>query len=180
VDASWTLHYCNKAGEALLGVTAADICGKNRWEEFAGVLPADFYTTYHNIPIQDIPIHFEGYLKKMGTWFEVLSYHAEGTLSISFRHRDHPTGSKRPVHDLKLLNEPYRFATELTNDCLWEWDLRTRQIFRIDGGHKRVYGYPIVNTLIPQSFWESHLHPEDKVRILKGLNKILAEKSNSI
>jgi PAS domain S-box-containing protein len=71
-------------------------------------------------------------------------------------------------------------VTEVTNDCLWEWDFQTREIFWIDGGHKRVFGYPIVNALIPQSFWENHLHPDDRVRILKRLHKILTEGSDSV
>jgi signal transduction histidine kinase len=36
-----------------------------------------------------------------------------------------------------------------------------------------------VNALIPQSFWENHLHPDDKVRILKKLNKTLSAGSDS-
>jgi signal transduction histidine kinase len=36
-----------------------------------------------------------------------------------------------------------------------------------------------MNALIPQSFWENHLHPDDKVRILNRLNTILAEGSDS-
>jgi PAS domain S-box-containing protein len=180
VDQCWTVKYWNKAAEKLLGVPAPDIVGKNLWEEFAGAIPPDFYDVYHNALIQDIPAHFEEYWGKMGTWFDVLTYHCDGNLSISFRSRDQPASSKRPEQELKTLNELYRFVTEVTNDCLWEWDLRTRQIFWIDGGHKRVYGYPIVNALIPQSFWENHLHPADKARILERLTTVLAEGADSI
>jgi PAS domain S-box-containing protein len=180
VDQCWTVKYWNKAAEKLLGVSAADIVGKNLWKEFAGAIPAEFYAAYHSALIQDIPTHFEEYWGKMGTWFDVLTYHCDGTLSISFRSRDQPAGSKHPEQELKTLNELYRFITEVTNDCLWEWDLRTRQIFWIDGGHKRVYGYPIVNALIPQAFWENHLHPADKARILERLTTVLAEGADSI
>jgi PAS domain S-box-containing protein len=180
VDQRWTVKYWNKAAEKLLGVAAADIIGKNLWEEFAGAIPLDFYTIYHNAFIEDIPVHFEEYWGKMGTWFDVITYHCDDTLSVSFRSRNHPAGSKHPEQQLKTLNELYRFVTEVTNDCLWEWDLQTREIFWIDGGHKRVFGYPIVNALIPQSFWENHLHPDDKVRILKRLHKILTEGSDSV
>jgi PAS domain S-box-containing protein len=79
-----------------------------------------------------------------------------------------------------MMNELYQFVTEVTNDCLWEWNLQTRELFWIDGGHKRVFGYQIVNALIPQSFWEMHLHPDDKMRILNRLTKILSEGADSI
>jgi signal transduction histidine kinase len=180
VDQRWTVKYWNKAAETLLGVAAADIIGKNLWEEFAGAVPLDFYTIYHNTFIQDIPAHFEEYWGKMGTWFDVITYHCDNTLSVSFRSRNPQAGSKHPAQQLKTLTNLYRFVTEVTNDCLWEWDLQTREIFWIDGGHKRVFGYPIVNAIIPQGFWENHLHPDDKVRIINRLNKILSDGFESV
>jgi PAS domain S-box-containing protein len=180
VDKQWTVKYWNKAAEKLLGVPAADIIGKNLWEEFAGAIPVDFYAVYHNAFIQDIPIHFEEYWGKMGAWFDVITYHCDDTLSVSFRSRNHPAHSGRLQQRLKMMNEMYQFVTEVTNDCLWEWDLQTKEMFWIDGGHKRVFGYQIVNALIPQSFWKNHLHPDDKIRVLDRLNKILTEGSDSI
>jgi PAS domain S-box-containing protein len=179
VDQYWTVNYWNKAAETLLGVRAADIIGKNLWEEFAGALPVDFYEVYHDAFIQDIPAHFEEYWGKMGAWFDVITYHCDDTLSVSFRSLNHPAHSGRLQQRLKILNELYKFVTEVTNDCLWEWDLHTRELFWIDGGHKRVFGYQIVNALISQSFWENHLHPDDKVRILKRLHKILSGGSDN-
>jgi PAS domain S-box-containing protein len=179
VDQHWTVKYWNKAAEKLLGVPAADIVGKNLWEEFAGAIPIDFYEVYHNAFIQDIPVHFEEYWGKMGAWFDVITYHCEDTLSVSFRSRTHRAHSGRLQQQLKMMNELYQFVTEVTNDCLWEWDLHTKELFWIDGGHKRVFGYQIENALIPQSFWELHLHPDDKVRILNRLHRILEEGSDS-
>src|SRR5579863_9013532 len=89
VDHHWTVKYWNEAAETLLGVPAADIIGKNLWEEFAGALPSDFYEIYHNAFIQDIPAHFEEYRGKMGAWFDVVTYHCDDTLFVSFRSRNH-------------------------------------------------------------------------------------------
>ena len=179
VDRHWTVKYWNKAAEKLLEVPAADIVGKNLWEEYAGVIPVDFYAVYHNAFIEDIPVHFEEYWGKMGAWFDVITYHCDDTLSVSFRSRNHPAHSGLLQQRLKVMNELYQFVTQVTNDCLWEWDLHTKELFWIDGGHKRVFGYQIENALIPQSFWENHLHPDDKVRILNRLHRILEEGSDS-
>lgn len=70
--------------------------------------------------------------------------------------------------------------TEITNDCLWEWDLNNKEIFWIDGGHKRVFGYPIENALIPQSFWESCIHPDDQIRVLSSLSKVVTLPAGSV
>src|SRR5580704_3483102 len=116
----------------------------------------------------------------MGAWFDVVTYHCDDTLSVSFRSRSHPANSGRLQQQLKMLNELYQFVMEVTHDCLWEWDLHTRELFWIDGGHKRTFGYQIENALIPQSFWENHLHPEDKQRLLSKLNKLMAGSQSSL
>ena len=183
VDKKWTVKYWNKAAERLLGVQSKDIVGKNLWQKFAGAIPLDFYAVYHKAFLLDIPVHFEEYWGEMGAWFDVITYYCDDTLSVSFKssnqlaHPDYLADPKHPAQQLKVLNELYKFVTEVTNDCLWEWDLQTKEIFWIDGGHKRVFGYQIENALIPQSFWESRLHPDDKVRLLTRLNKTITEGS---
>lgn len=77
--------------------------------------------------------------------------------------------------DPHSMNEVYRMVTEITNDCLWEWNIKTRMVFWIDGGHKRHFGYNIENAFIPQSFCQNRIHPQDKQRILAGLEDILLE-----
>lgn len=183
VDQKWTVKYWNKAAEKLLGVRAEDILGKNLWEKFAGVIPVNFYEVYYKAFQQDIPLHFEEYWGEMGAWFDVVTYHCDDTLSVSFKSSNHPAYSEQSAHpaqELKILNELYRYVTEVTNDCLWEWDLLDGELFWIDGGHERVLGYPIRNALIPQDFWESCLHPEDKVRVLKRLYRIILKGTDSV
>lgn len=183
VDRKWTVKYWNKGAEDLLGVKAKDIIGKNLWEEFAESLPLNFYAVYHKAFLQNFPVYFKEYWGEMGAWFDVVTYYCDDILSISFKSSNQSTKLSLPTkltQQLKMLNQLYRFVTEVTNDCLWEWDLQAGEIFWIDGGHKRIFGYPIENTLIPQSFWESRLHPDDKVRVLEKLDKIIADGHDSV
>jgi PAS domain S-box-containing protein len=178
VDGRWEVKYWNKAAEKLLGIRARDIVGKNIWELFSELMPPRFYKSYRNAFLHDIPAHFEIYWAEKDARFDVITYLAEDTLSVSFKSIDKPSQSEQQVYPkekLRALNELYRFVTEITNDCLWEWDLRSREIFWIDGGHKRVFGYPIENALIPQSFWEDRLHPDDRARVLAGLERTIKQ-----
>jgi two-component system sensor histidine kinase UhpB len=104
----------------------------------------------------------------------VTTCHFDDCLSVSFKGRHDGENPAPSVRQLKSINEIYRLVTEVTSDCLWEWDLRSRQILWIDGGHKRAFGYPIENALIPMRFWETRLHPEDKGRVLKSLHAFFA------
>jgi len=173
VDRHWTVKYWNKAAEKIAGVASKDIVGKNLWDVFATSISKEFYTSYHNAILQDIPAHFEEYWPQMGSWFDVMTYYYDDILAVSFKSQSQSAHSKHPEQQLTILNELYRFVTEVTNDCLWEWDLQNKELFWIDGGHKRVFGYPIENALIPQSFWEDLLHPDDKERVLGKLDEIL-------
>ena len=119
----------------------------------------------------------------MGAWVDVITYHSDNILSVSFKSSNQsvqPEDPKHPAQRMQIVNELYRFVTEVTSDCLWEWNFHARQMFWIDGGHKRIFGYPIENALIPQSFWESCIHPDDRQRILTRLNKIIKEQSVSV
>jgi PAS domain S-box-containing protein len=174
VNNKWIVKHWNKAAEGLLDVKAVDIVGRNLWEAFAGIIPLQFYTVYHKAFLQDIPVHFVEYWEEMGSWFDVVTYYYEDNLSVSFKSTNQPAHQEPPEKRLKRLNELYRYVTEVTNDCLWEWDLSTKELFWIDGGHKRVFGYPIVNAIVPQHFWENRLHPDDKLRILTRLDEIIA------
>jgi PAS domain S-box-containing protein len=183
VDRRWTVKYWNKAAEKILGVSAKNIVGSNIWEKFSGIIPSTFFSHYHNAFLEDIPEHFEEFWAEKSLWFDVTTYHFEDTLSVSFKTNRQPAHSSHPDHpeqQLKTLNELYRLVTEISNDCLWEWDIQAREIFWIDGGHKRVFGYYIENALIPQQFWESRMHPEDRDRVLAGLEKVLMKGSGSL
>jgi PAS domain S-box-containing protein len=186
VDRKWKVKYWNKAAERIMGVHSKDIVGKNLWKKFSSILPLDFYAVYHKAFLQDVPVHFEKYWEEMDAWFDVITYYCDNALSVSFKssrqpaHGNYSTIPEYPAQQLKILNQLYRFVAEVTNDCLWEWDLRTKELFWIDGGHKRVFGYPIENALIPQSYWESRLHPEDKAGVLARLNKIITEGSECV
>jgi PAS domain S-box-containing protein len=183
VDRHWTVRYWNNAAEKILKVKAKDIVGKNLWEEFAGTIPVEFYAVYHKAFLQDIPVHFEEYWGEMESWFEVIAYYCDDTLSVSFKNSNlsvHPGHPKHPVRQLQIINELYKFVTEVTNDCLWEWDFRARELFWIDGGHKRAFGYQVENALIPQTFWENCIHPDDKIRVVTRLNEMIANGSGHV
>jgi len=175
VDRKWIVNYWNNAAEIILGVAAKDIIGKSLWEKFTDILPIEFYKVYDKAFNQDLPIHFEEYWGEIGAWFDVIVYHCDDTLCVSFKsskHR-HAENSLNATQQLKTLTEVYRVVTEVTNDCLWEWDLRANELFWIDSGHKRVFGFNIENALIPQSFWESRVHPDDRERVLNRLHTII-------
>ncbi len=181
VDRKWTVQYWNKAAEQILKRSASAMVGRNLWEVFAEYIPLEFYAVYHKAFETNIPVHFQEYWGEMGSWFDVITYYCDDTLSVSFKSSNrsiNPEHSTSVEHQLKIKTGLYKFITEVTNDCLWEWDLLSKEIFWIDGGHKRMFGYNVENALIPQNFWESLIHPEDRNRVITEINKLLAENTS--
>ncbi len=170
VNRNWNVIEWNNAAAKLLRIEASEIIGQNFWKKFSGLLPVEFYANYHKAFQLEEPLQFDEYWAEMGAWFRGVIYTTGDILSVSFTCSNQPAN---PDKKIKILRDLYLFVTEVTNDCLWEWDLQAKQLFWIDGGHKRVFGYPIVNALIPQSYWESRIHPDDKVRLLTRLQDIL-------
>jgi len=177
VDRKWTVKYWNRKAEKLLNVKAQDIIGKNLWEQFSDILPVSFYANYHKAFLKDIPVHFEEYWEELEAWFDVVTWHSDNSLFVSFKSSSYPVLTSQSGRQLKIANELYRFVTEVTNDCLWEWNLQTKELLWIDGGHKRVFGYPIENSIISQCFWENCLHPEDRAGVLSRLNQTIIDGS---
>lgn len=180
VDRKWIVQHWNKAAEDLLAIKADDIVGRNLWKALAGIVPLQFQAAYHTVFLRDIPNHFVQNWEEMGPWFDVVTCFFESQLSVSFKTCNQMPHQKLPEARLKTLNELYRYVTEVTNDCLWELDLSAKELYWIDGGHKRVFGYPIVNAIIPQEFWEDLLHPDDRVRVLTRLKDILVTGSATV
>ena len=176
LDRKWTVQYWNKAAEILVHLPAKEIIGKNIWKTFPAAVELPCYSACHQAFLQEAPIHLKEYWAELETWFDVVIYHHNDNLSISFKRISLlETRDDHPEQRTKIQNELYRFVTEVTNDCLWEWDFINHEIFWIDGGHKRVFGYQVENALVPQSFWEGCLHPDDRTRVITNLNILIAK-----
>ena len=167
------VQYWNRAAEQITGVAASEAVGSNLWKQFRNIIPKELFKLEHYTQSENEPGHFEKYWGKMDAWYNVITYHCGDTISVSFKTSNlpHPEFSKNPKEQLKILSELYRYVTEITNDCLWEWNLLEAEIFWIDGGHKRIFGYEVENALLPQLFWENCIHPDDKERVLTRLHK---------
>jgi PAS domain S-box-containing protein len=87
---------------------------------------------------------------------------------------------KRNVETLRESNERFNTVVKATNDAIWDWDLRTNEVFLVGDSYKRLFGYDIVNAITPQDLWESSLHPDDKCRVIGKLKSTIQEGVESL
>lgn len=78
--------------------------------------------------------------------------------------------SKKAEEELSISNERYTLATKATNDAIWDRDLHTGLCFWGEGFYQQ-FGYKPGAKLRAGKFWETHIHPRDRDRILKGMER---------
>ena len=87
--------------------------------------------------------------------------------------------SKRAEEELNISNERYMLATKATNDAIWDRDIRTEMYFWGEGFYHQ-FGYKPGPKVRTRSFWENHVHPEDRSRVLKNMEKFVARKGKEL
>jgi PAS domain S-box-containing protein len=81
------------------------------------------------------------------------------------------TGRKQAEADLQASETRYRLATRATDDVIWEWNAVTSQLTWAENA-QIVFGYS-PNEIADTSWWDSHIHPEDRQRVTSGLEKLI-------
>jgi len=70
-------------------------------------------------------------------------------------------------------NERFTHVTKATFDAIWDWDIKSQQLYLGDG-FEELFGYHVKNNIGDFSTWYNHIHPEDKERVIQSrLNKII-------
>lgn len=86
------------------------------------------------------------------------------------------TERKNSENESKISNERYKAVAKATSDAIWDFDFKTRRGFILGTGYKYLFGYPIVNDYAEEGFWEDKLHPDEKEKVIREMNAVMANK----
>jgi len=87
--------------------------------------------------------------------------------------------SKKAEEELNISNERYTLATKATNDAIWDRDLYTGLCFWGEGFY-HLFGYKPGVKVRTGKFWESHIHPRDRDRVVKGMTKFIDRRDKGL
>jgi PAS domain S-box-containing protein len=79
---------------------------------------------------------------------------------------------------IRLSNERYLLVTKATNDAIWDWDVRTNSLYWGEGIYT-LFGFK-PGYLDNSHFWENCIHPEDRDRVVNGLDKFIKDSTSNI
>src|SRR5207244_11008779 len=82
------------------------------------------------------------------------------------------TDQRKAERAVRATDERFKFVAKATNDVIWDWDLRTNALVWNDSvetvfGHKQSRIYPEIQ------WWRDHLHPQDRDRVIGGLQAVI-------
>ena len=83
------------------------------------------------------------------------------------------TERKQVEEKLRRSESQYRLATKATNDVIWEWDPKANQLLWSENA-QHVFGYPEQEIGPNEKWWDDHIHPDDRTRVLTKLNALIA------
>ena len=173
VDKKWQIVYWNKASERLLKKSESEVLGKNMWDSLADILPIQFYYYFPQIGQSGSYQQIREYWAELNTWFDIVIYNSDTTTSVSFKPYHAPEKYTQAISPAGV-SEVYQLSAQLSESCLWEWNIVNSEVFWINGNHKRIFGYPLEHILLPESFFWSLIHPDDIGRIKIELTLLFA------
>jgi PAS domain S-box-containing protein len=88
------------------------------------------------------------------------------------------TDQRKAERAVKSTDERLRFVAKATTDVIWDWDITTNALVWNDSvetvfGHKQHQIYPEIQ------WWYDHLHPEDRDRVIAGVQAVLKDGGSS-
>jgi diguanylate cyclase (GGDEF)-like protein/PAS domain S-box-containing protein len=79
---------------------------------------------------------------------------------------------KQAQEALRQSEEKFRLVSWATTDAVWDWDLETNQI-QWGAGLQKVFHYDSEVTQTDVEWWHDHIHPEDRDKVMRSLDKAL-------
>lgn len=88
-------------------------------------------------------------------------------------------GKKAAEEEMRISNERYMLATKVTNDAIFDWDLKSGFCFWGERFYAE-FGYVHDEGVNKIKFWEDHIHHGDRERIIASVNQFIASKSTGV
>ena len=110
-------------------------------------------------------------------WTEVsaaLVRDAEGAPCFVLAHLVDVSERRQRQQALLDAEERLRLLGHATRDVVWEWDIPAKRT-RWSASLETAFGYPPQDMEGHLGWWEERVHPEDRARVLQGLQRVLEE-----
>ncbi|MBD3615829.1 MAG: PAS domain S-box protein [Gracilimonas sp.] len=173
LDKNWTVTYWNQAAERMLQTPKQKILDQNLWDIFEDAVDLPSYTNYHRAMHQKINVDFEDYYPTLDKWFDISAYPSSEGISVFFKEI---TARKKNEEEIRRINERFAKVTEATNDAIWDFNIKTGDLFW-GKGFETLFGYDLEEIKPSFDFLTSLIHPEDRNRVVQNIETYMQDSS---
>lgn len=103
----------------------------------------------------------------------------EITISVLGKTIQYAIERKHITQALALSNQRFELIAKASFDMIWEWDLKTNQVYREPNGLKNLLGYTVSSFTDLQS-WMNVIHPEDLPYLQSTLQEVTSNNKKNI
>ena len=79
---------------------------------------------------------------------------------------------KKSEEALKISNERFSYSSEATSDAIWDWNIRTDEIF-VGASYSVLFGHFFENNIISDEECANFVHPEDRESYFEKIEKAI-------
>lgn len=167
LDKDWLVTYFNKEAENILNLNRGDVIGRNIWETFSDLADVKIYEVFRNVMNTRASASVEEYFPDLTSWLEINVYPFEDGISVYFKQINE---RKIAAESIRIAKERYDLVAKATNDTVWDWEIKTNNLYWGDGFHT-LFGYDVENVLLTLDSWVVHIHPSDLKRVSEKILK---------
>ena len=161
VDHQFKIAYWNAKATQITGLSKLDVKGKTFDEVYPEIIGEELMEKIKDAILQKRIMQFDSYSGVYKTWFEVSIYPASNGSSIYLRDINE---RKKAEEEIRISKERFDMVSIATNDVTWDWDVKTGIIIRSNANMEKVFGYKLGPADENEHFWNSLIHPGDKLR----------------
>ncbi|WP_086476958.1 PAS domain S-box protein [Arenibacter amylolyticus] len=168
VDSNWKITYWNKSAEKLMSISSREAMKRNLWDIFPNVKKQ--FDRLHKPDASLYKLedkYFEIYNDTIGKWLEVAAYPTPNGMSFYIRDISSRIAARKKLEEA---NERFEKASEASNDVIYDRYL-TSNYHYMGKDFKKLFGHDLDSVSGNITFWEDHIHENDRSSILDSLNK---------
>lgn len=171
LDREWRFTYFNHEAERLMQRTRQEVLGKVVWEEFPQAVGTPFHREFQRALRDNVTVFIEEHYAPFDRWFEVRAYPSAQGLAVYFRD---VSIERRASEVLRVSEERFRLLSQATNDAIWDWDVRSGEMWWSEG-FETMFGVTREELETNPYSWRERVHPDDVNRVVLGFERALAE-----
>lgn len=145
VNAGWRCTYINDVGAAMIGLTAADVVGRDIWTIFPEALGTAFEAAFTQALAEQTKVEFEEFLEPVGRWFSLRVFPSHDAITLYFRDvTDVRAAEAEQAEAARRLAEAYsqrarfRALLEASEDYIGIADLEGHALYLNPGGRELI------------------------------------------